>query len=312
MTVVDRNDSEFEFDVALSFAGEDREFVEEIASALKKTGVRLFLDSDQLAEMWGEDLVEYFDQVFRTRSRYALIFVSRFYGDRMWPRHERRSALARGLEDSRPYVLPIRLDDSALDGLRPTVGYLDARRLGLDGIVAATRAKLSGNPQISKGTDRVPRSEIERQGILAERPPGWEYLYLAGELLHLRDGLNEKYLDFETEYAPLVGTPLDEAHAGEWLSSQTDDARRIAKNMMRAMDPAVQERAVGRRGEPGDPERIRHMAQRWNALYEGLLDWAARLRGQRVPDEFAQACLLLSRFVETPIQQYRDFVDHFV
>lgn len=47
--------------------------------------------------MWGEDLIEFFDQIYRVDSRYALLFVSRFYAQKMWTRHERRSALARGL-----------------------------------------------------------------------------------------------------------------------------------------------------------------------------------------------------------------------
>ena len=49
----------YEFDLALSFAGEDREFVEDVATELKAAHVKYFLDSDYLAEMWGEDLVEF-------------------------------------------------------------------------------------------------------------------------------------------------------------------------------------------------------------------------------------------------------------
>lgn len=87
-------DTEYEFDAALSFAGEDRQYVEDVAAALKAAGItKLFLDSDYLAESWGEDLVEYFDGVFRKRSRYAILFVSRHYAEKEWPRQERRSAL---------------------------------------------------------------------------------------------------------------------------------------------------------------------------------------------------------------------------
>ena len=45
----------YEFDVAVSFAGEDREFVEEVVAQLKQAGLRVFYDSDYVAEMWGEE-----------------------------------------------------------------------------------------------------------------------------------------------------------------------------------------------------------------------------------------------------------------
>ena len=117
----------YQFDVAVSLAGEDRELVEEIVSRLKVAGIRVFYDTDYRADMWGEDLVEYLDQIYRLKARYVIMFISRFYAEKMWTRHERRSALARALEQRSAYILPVRLDSTALDGLPPTVGYLDAR-----------------------------------------------------------------------------------------------------------------------------------------------------------------------------------------
>jgi hypothetical protein len=69
----------YEFDVAVSFAGEDRELVEEIVSRLKDAGVHVFSDTDYQAATWGEDLVEYLDQVYRLKARYAIMFISRFF-----------------------------------------------------------------------------------------------------------------------------------------------------------------------------------------------------------------------------------------
>jgi len=157
-----------EFDVAMSFAGDDRGFVEAVVTQLQRSGVRVFYDDDQTTAMWGADLIEYLDQIYRLRSRYVVIFISRHYAAKMWPRHERRSALARGLELSEPYVLPIRLDDTPLDGLRPTVGYLDARQVGPAGIVAAILGKLSGTlvPRPRQPITTVPRDEAGRQLLL--------------------------------------------------------------------------------------------------------------------------------------------------
>src|SRR5260370_21564926 len=106
----------YEFDVALSFAGEDREFVGQVAEQLKASGLRVFYDTDNMAALWGEDLVEYLDEIYPMKARYAIIFVSRFYSENMCTRHERRSALARGLEQTSAYVLPLRFDSPAPPG----------------------------------------------------------------------------------------------------------------------------------------------------------------------------------------------------
>src|SRR5690348_5129328 len=118
----------YEFDIAVSYAGEDREFVQEIVDRLRCAGISTFYDTDYQAAMWGEDLIDYLDQVYRMKARYVMMFISRFYAEKMWTNHERRSALARALEQRAAYILPIRLDATPLEGLRPTVAYLDARR----------------------------------------------------------------------------------------------------------------------------------------------------------------------------------------
>jgi hypothetical protein len=196
----------YDFDVALSFAGEDREYVGDVASALKAAGVTVFLDSDYLADMWGEDLVEFFEGVYRIRSRFAILFLSRHYAEKMWPREERRNALARAIEQRGAYMLPVRLDDTEIPGLRPTVGYLDTRRIGIEGLVTAFLAKLAGRSGGSGWSgDRAPRTTRELAQVLAERPSGWEYLYFAGLLHTERAALEDKYRDHEIGYAQPSG-----------------------------------------------------------------------------------------------------------
>lgn len=47
---------DFEFDVALSFAGKDRRTVEEIARVLVNCDVKVFYDDFFVHELWGKDL----------------------------------------------------------------------------------------------------------------------------------------------------------------------------------------------------------------------------------------------------------------
>lgn len=301
-----------EFDVAVSFAGEDRGLVEAVVTQLQRSGVRVFYDDDQAAAMWGEDLIEYFDQIYRLKSRYAILFVSRHYAAKMWTRHERRSALARGLEQSEPYVLPIRLDDTVLDGLRPTVGYLDARHAGLVDIVEAVSAKLSGTLVIRpREITGVPRDEAGRQLLLFERPPSWEYLYLVAQLLHQRDLVEPMYRDHRLRYAPRTGTVVVREQVYDFMSVALNDAQRLMSTMTQLMTPEAQASAVGPPGQPGNAESIAHLATRWNSVYVDLMQWAARLRGASTPSEVHAAVDALAAYVDGAIEAYRAFIERF-
>ena len=306
-------ESTYEFDVAVSFAGEDREFVEEIVARLKESEVRVFYDTDHQADMWGEDLVEYLDDIYRNRSRYAIIFISRFYAEKLWTRHERRSALARALEERSAYILPVRLDSTTLKGIPPTVGYLDARVIGSEGIIEATLAKLMGTPPARPAAImRAPRTEAERQQVLLLRPRSWEFLYFAGQLLHERRSVEPKYRDLEIHYASAGGETVSREDIADYISARLSDVMRLIDQLNTLVtDPVAQERAFGAPGQAGDPDRLAHLAKRWNSVYEELMDWAASVRGASAPSEFHKLLDLLARFVDAPIQQYRSFVDDF-
>ena len=111
------------YEVAISFAGVERESARELAESLKAKGVSVFFDEFYPEKLWGSDLVKYLASVFEKESRYCVIFVSKDYKKRAWPNHELRSAQARALEDRGGYILPIQVDDTKLDGLPSTIGY---------------------------------------------------------------------------------------------------------------------------------------------------------------------------------------------
>jgi hypothetical protein len=91
--------TDIEFDVALSFAGENREFVERVARHLQAASLRVLYDDDQRVEMWGKNLQEYLDEVYRQRSLCVVMFISQHYATKSWPTHERQSAMARAMEE---------------------------------------------------------------------------------------------------------------------------------------------------------------------------------------------------------------------
>lgn len=116
------------YDVALSFASEQRPFVRAVANHLRDASTSLFFDEFEQLSLWGKDLVEELDRVYRKDSRLVVMFISEAYKRKHWTSHERRSALAAALR-RREYVLPVRFDDTDLDGLPDTVSYLDARKI---------------------------------------------------------------------------------------------------------------------------------------------------------------------------------------
>lgn len=132
----------FAFDVALSFAGEDRALVEEYAAILKEKGLRVFLDTDHEVELWGSDLYVKLDHVYRTQALFCVMFLSQHYAKKRWTNHERQSAQVRAFTENKEYILPVRLDDTEIPGIRETVGYVDMREKSVAEVAELTLQKV--------------------------------------------------------------------------------------------------------------------------------------------------------------------------
>jgi len=133
----------YEYDLCLSFAGENRDYVEMVARGLRERDVRVFYDEDEKTKLWGKNLTEHFDRIYRKASRYCVMFISEHYARKPWTRHERRSALARALEEEEEeYILPARFDDTDLEGIPSTVSYLDLTEIAPATLVEHIAEKL--------------------------------------------------------------------------------------------------------------------------------------------------------------------------
>jgi hypothetical protein len=122
----------YAFDVAISFAGEDRATADTLANALKNAGLHVFYDNFEQANLWGKNLFTTLYDVYSHQARYCIILISKWYVDKEWTVHERRAAQERVLnERDNEYLLPIRLDKTPLPGLPNTIAYLDAS-IGMD------------------------------------------------------------------------------------------------------------------------------------------------------------------------------------
>jgi hypothetical protein len=134
-----------DFDIALSFAGEERGYVDRVANLLKERGVKVFYDLFEEADLWGKDLYVHLSEVYHKRARFTVMFISEAYANKLWTNHERKSAQARAFQEAQEYILPARFDDTDIPGVLSTVGYVSLKGRSPEDLVSLITKKLVGS-----------------------------------------------------------------------------------------------------------------------------------------------------------------------
>ncbi|MCG8546680.1 MAG: TIR domain-containing protein [Alphaproteobacteria bacterium] len=184
------------YDVALSFAGEDRAYVEQVAVALDAAGVHVFYDRLEEANLWGKDLYSYLDEIYRRKARYCIVFISEAYGQKLWTNHERESAQARAFEENEEYLLPARFDDTEIPGIRPTTGYIDLRQRMPEELAELVVKKIGAGARSAETEASAQNSSGIRRPKLRGRNPNpydaaLQFIQtFTGELKHRCDSLS--------------------------------------------------------------------------------------------------------------------------
>lgn len=124
----------FDYDVALSFAGENREYAEELASKLREKGVQVFYDNWNIASLWGENLYAFLGKTYRDNSLFCVTIISKAYCEKIWTKHEMEFIQARELQGE-VYWLPLFLEDVNMPELSETKGKVCAWEFSIDEIV---------------------------------------------------------------------------------------------------------------------------------------------------------------------------------
>jgi hypothetical protein len=117
-----------EYEIALSYASEDRSYVEQVAAKLKDLGIKVFYDNHEVASLWGKDLYQYLNDIYRNQCKFCIVFVSEHYAKKLWTKHELKSAQARAFNENKKYILPARFDLTELPGMNNTVAYIDCMK----------------------------------------------------------------------------------------------------------------------------------------------------------------------------------------
>jgi hypothetical protein len=105
---------ETEFEVALSFAGENRKLAREIAKQLTELDVVVFIDEQYEANYLGKIWSKEFKEIFGPKSRFVVCLLDENHLEKIWPTFERdifKPRVAAGA------VVPIYLDETKFVGI---------------------------------------------------------------------------------------------------------------------------------------------------------------------------------------------------
>ncbi len=152
---------DFEYDVALSFAGEDRGLAKKLSQLITKDGHSVFFDENRRAHLWGKDSKE-FERIYSKASRFVMPFISSHYRDKDWTRWEFDTARAEAKNRQNPFLLPVRLDDSRMFGLNSDTNYQDLRSISLEEIASDFDVIMQGlKGSRSKSSSSTARKRIQ-------------------------------------------------------------------------------------------------------------------------------------------------------
>lgn len=124
-------DETYKYDVALSFAGEDRKYVEEVALFLKKKNIAVFYDYFEEEALWGKNLISYLEEIYTNKSKYCVVFISQYYVQKEWTCYESAAAMVRLLNSNmkqKEYLLPVKFDETKVSGVLSTIGFIDGKK----------------------------------------------------------------------------------------------------------------------------------------------------------------------------------------
>lgn len=144
---------EYDYDVAVSFAGEDRSTVLELVRFLEDRGLLVFYDFDQQAQLWGKDLRKVLADVYANRAKYMLVCLSEHYPEKDWPTFEFEVGKEAADKRTEEYLLPLVFSEEVpkMVGLPSTVAHLSLKTMTAEQVADALADKVA---QAAPGIER--------------------------------------------------------------------------------------------------------------------------------------------------------------
>lgn len=232
----------YEFDFSISFAGPDRAIAEELAEKLAQRDLRVFYDAFYPSRLLGKQLDREFEWIFGRGTRFFVPLISRSYREKAWPQFE-WSIAHKEAQQREDFILPLRLDDTPHLGLPDSVGYLDLREKGVDGVV-----------------DVLVEKHRQTLGfVIRGRAPPFLETWVATFGVNIDELISSGYLPYDA--------PRDYASLCDWL--ETDLLQRLGPPVRNARfaEPSA------RNGETLSVRLAFEWIPRQEALTFGQLEW---------------------------------------
>lgn len=112
----------YDWDFAISFAGENRDLAKSIADLLEILDCTVFYDQYYEANYLGIAWSQQFKEIFGLRSRYVICLLDKYHADKIWPTFERECFIPRVADGA---VIPIYLDDTPFPGIPKDIVGID-------------------------------------------------------------------------------------------------------------------------------------------------------------------------------------------
>ena len=129
-----------------------------------------------------------------------------------------------------------------------------------------------------------------------DKPDGWEYLAFAQSLQSYISSHKKKKLDLELgiSFGPIIDLS-NNAIAMDWVSTKFKQIAQIVETLSQAFNYGMV-KAVGEPGEPGDIQRIEHLASRISDGYLEAIEWTLEFHRLSLEPEFKKLMTLMSFF----------------
>ncbi|MEU5290465.1 TIR domain-containing protein [Streptomyces umbrinus] len=147
------------YDLAVSFAGEQRPYVEQVVEACKGRQLTVMYDRDQSIHLWGRNLITGFRGAYNgSQARYVAPFLSREYLAKPYPMDEFRAMLVPAIENPDDYLLPVTFGDVVVppELLSPAVGLLRCEDYTPQALAQAFEQRIRGSVTTVPPSLRMP------------------------------------------------------------------------------------------------------------------------------------------------------------
>ncbi|MCO6029651.1 TIR domain-containing protein [Enterobacter hormaechei] len=118
---------DYEFDIAISFAGENRDYAKYIVDKLSELDISVFYDRHYEDNYLGGPWSKYFHEIFAQRSRLVVAILDQHHKDKIWPTFERECFSIRVKQNE---VIPVFFDDTIFPGIPTDLVSIRFEHLG--------------------------------------------------------------------------------------------------------------------------------------------------------------------------------------